>query len=103
MQTILFTGWGIKAHGFRAALAIGLSLFACGEAVPVDHPLDPLSREEIRAVVDVLKASGNVNADSRFSLLTLREPPKEEVLHFQPGSNFGSNPVKYRPAPVHSL
>ncbi len=53
-----------------------------------DHPLDPLSRDEIRATVEVLKSSGKVSDASRYSLVELREPPKEEVLGFRAGGDF---------------
>jgi primary-amine oxidase len=49
------------------------------------HPLDPLSKEEITATVAVLKASGKVSDSSRFPIIVLREPPKDEVLNFKPG------------------
>ena len=43
------------------------------------NPLNPLSAEEIKATVDTLKASGNYQAGYRFSEITLRMPPKDEV------------------------
>lgn len=52
------------------------------------HPLDPLSREEITATVDLLKAAGKVSEQSRFSTIVLQEPPKTEVLNFKPGDPF---------------
>lgn len=52
------------------------------------HPLDPLSKEEISATVEVLKASGKVNAESRFSTIFLQEPPKAEVLSYKAGAPF---------------
>jgi primary-amine oxidase len=52
------------------------------------HPLDPLSREEITATVDILKASGKVNNESRFSTIFLQEPSKTEVLSYKIGSAF---------------
>jgi primary-amine oxidase len=52
------------------------------------HPLDPLSKEEITATVEVLKASGKVTGDSRFSTIFLREPPKAEVLNYKTGDSF---------------
>ncbi len=50
------------------------------------HPLDPLSKEEITATVALLKASGKAGDSSRFPIIVLREPPKDEVLHFKSGS-----------------
>lgn len=52
------------------------------------HPLDPLSKEEITATVEILKASGKVNNDSRFSTIFLQEPPKSEVLNYKAGDTF---------------
>lgn len=49
------------------------------------HPLDPLSRDEIRTTVEVLKAAGKTSASSRYSTIVLKEPPKAEVVNFKPG------------------
>jgi primary-amine oxidase len=69
-------------------LSFRAGLFAPCQAIAADHPLDALSRDEIRAAVEVLKASGKTTQASRFSLITLQEPPKDEVLNFKPGSDF---------------
>src|SRR5712691_8681001 len=50
------------------------------------HPLDALSKDEITAAVEVLKASGKIGESSRFPIIVLHEPPKEEVSNFKPGS-----------------
>ncbi len=50
------------------------------------HPLDPLSREELAAVSRLLRASGRVSAGTRYPLIALREPPKEDVLTLRPGA-----------------
>jgi primary-amine oxidase len=52
---------------------------------PASHPLDPLTRDELGATVAILKAEGKLAEDARFATLALHEPPKEEVLAFQPG------------------
>ncbi len=52
------------------------------------HPLDPLSKEEITATVEVLKANSKVNQESRFSTIVLKEPPKTEVLNYKAGNAF---------------
>jgi len=73
------------------ALLFAACLLAPSKAIAADspaHPLDPLSREEITATVDILKASGKATDNSRFSIIVLREPPKAEVLAFKPGSAF---------------
>ncbi len=52
------------------------------------HPLDPLSKDEIAAVVATLKAENKATDSSRFSTLVLHEPPKAEALNFKPGAAF---------------
>ncbi len=49
-------------------------------------PLAPLTREEILATVRILKDAGKVSNRSSFSLISLHEPAKEEVLNPRPGS-----------------
>jgi len=46
----------------------------------VAHPLTPLSAVEIRAAVKIVRDSGRVPFGSQFSLISLAEPPKEQVL-----------------------
>jgi primary-amine oxidase len=54
----------------------------------IAHPLDPLSKDEIAAVVATLKAENKATESSRFYTLVLHEPPKAEVLNFKPGAAF---------------
>lgn len=51
----------------------------------VTHPLDPLTGPELRAVTRILRDEGRLTESMRFSLVTLNEPPKDEVARFQPG------------------
>jgi primary-amine oxidase len=51
-----------------------------------DHPLDPLTPDEIRAAVAVVRSSGKVGEKARFIVVTLKEPPKAEVLAFKAGN-----------------
>ena len=53
-------------------------------AEPAQHPLDPLTEEEYTAVVGVLKEADDTDLPNRYHLLTLDEPPKEEVLEWTP-------------------
>mgnify|MGYP001335433844 CR=1 FL=1 len=53
------------------------------DAIP--HPLEPLTAEEIAAAVALVRGSGMLSARTRFASITLHEPPKETVLHFQLG------------------
>ena len=75
------------------ALRIGSSFLICllaGAALAYpdnDHSaLAPLAKDEILAAVQILKQAAKVSNDSRFSLITLREPSKQEVLDPRPGS-----------------
>ena len=52
----------------------------------IRHPLDPLTTQELSAAVQILRASGKVEGETRIALMTLHEPPKVEVLRFKPGS-----------------
>ena len=49
------------------------------------HPLDGLTAPEHWTVYETLKASGKVDAKTRFPLIQLKEPPKEEVLAWKQG------------------
>ncbi len=51
---------------------------------PAVHPLDSLSKDEIVATVDLLKASGKISESTRFPLIDLKEPAKDDVLRFAP-------------------
>jgi Copper amine oxidase, N2 domain len=56
-----------------------------GAAVAVLHPLDPLTADEIRAAVAVVRASGRLGREVLFIRIELREPPKSAVLAFGAG------------------
>jgi primary-amine oxidase len=49
------------------------------------HPMDPLTTEEIAAVTRTLAKENLVGATDLYSLITLEEPPKEDVLKWKPG------------------
>src|SRR5438552_10091816 len=83
----------LTRHGLKSsALRIGSSLLICllasaALAYPDDDhsPLAPLVKDEILAAVQVLKQAAKVSSNSRFSLITLREPSKQEGLDPPPG------------------
>ena len=50
-----------------------------------DHPLDPLSADEITAVAETLRREQQLTDRWRFASIELREPPKETVKAFTPG------------------
>ncbi|MEJ8824620.1 primary-amine oxidase [Variovorax humicola] len=45
-------------------------------------PLNPLTDDEIKATVDVLKAAGRYQPGYRFTEITLKTPPKDQVWNF---------------------
>jgi primary-amine oxidase len=49
------------------------------------HPLDGLTGPEIWTAYEVLQSSGKVDEKTRYPMVQLKEPPKEEVLAWQPG------------------
>ena len=52
---------------------------------PTPHPLDPLTEDEIKAAVSLLKAEGKSTHYVIYSFIGLQEPPKDEVLAFKVG------------------
>ena len=57
-------------------------------AAVADHPLAPLTLEEIQAAVRIVREERGLGPKHRFAGLTLKEPPKEQVLSYQPGDTF---------------
>src|SRR5712691_3212495 len=75
-------------HAVEGGRAMGSSDVT--EARPVAaqaarHPLEPLTEEEIRAAVAVVRAQGRLSERARFPTVALMEPPKEQVLGFTEG------------------
>jgi primary-amine oxidase len=52
------------------------------------HPLDPLSAEEIRRAVTIIKDGGRSTPAMRFVSIGLHEPAKSAVEAFRPGQPF---------------
>ena len=71
----------------RLVVAAFAFLLIAHEAV--SHPLDPLSADEIRDTVSVLRDAGLTNTDTLYALIDLAEPPKAEVLAWHPGALAG--------------
>lgn len=61
------------------------------------HPLDPLDSNEIKMVKQVLLKENKARNDSSyiFTIINLNEPPKEEVLAYQPGDKFRREAYTY--------
>ncbi|OLO42441.1 tyramine oxidase [Alkalihalophilus pseudofirmus] len=57
------------------------------ESVIVNHPLEPLTPEELSLTTDILKKEKTTSA-FRFVSVTLLEPPKEVVLNFKEGDEI---------------
>ncbi|MDR2986578.1 MAG: primary-amine oxidase [Nocardiopsaceae bacterium] len=57
-------------------------------SAPARHPLDPLSAEEIRYAVKIIKDAGHSTEATRFVSVGLKEPSKSLVAAFQPGQAF---------------
>ena len=84
------------AHGPRVvtpvrSLPFWICLFGLAGAWTAraqSHPLDPLTSAEITVISWVLQADGRVQPAHQYPEITLREPPKSEVLAWRPGSPF---------------
>ena len=48
------------------------------------HPLEPLSKTEIRSAVSIIKDDPRVTEDVRFVTIMLNEPDKKMVLEYAP-------------------
>src|SRR5207244_12722180 len=49
------------------------------------HPLEPLTAEEIKAAVEIVRTERQLSERVRFVSVNLHEPPKDVVLHFKQG------------------
>jgi primary-amine oxidase len=60
----------------------------CAAIAPINHPLEPLTLDEIAAAVAIVRSQEPINAQFRFPCVTLHEPEKSVVLAFQPGDSI---------------
>ncbi len=89
-----FTGWSLLTAGLILILfTVGCSEKKSNEpkeSTPVQssfqHPLNPLSIEEIKLVKQVLLAERKVDTTFRFHVINLNEPPKAEMLKYKSGA-----------------
>ena len=72
------------AHTLVATLVANLGALGLASE-PAKHPLDSLTSEEYSTVVAALQEEDHVDLKSRYSLITLHEPPKDEALEWKPG------------------
>src|SRR5947208_5234622 len=54
----------------------------------VTHPLEPLTADEVKLAVTILRDSGKVTPTTRFVSVHLKEPAKEVVHRFHPGATI---------------
>ena len=74
----------MKSIIFRVVLLIVVLFQSYGVYAKAKHPLDPLSRQEIKEALSILSQEGLVNDKSRYEQITLQEPPKSFVKAFAP-------------------
>ena len=76
----------------RACVEILVLAFCCalacldGARAAPQHPLDPLTAEELLVVRDVLASSGRFSADTKFAWIELDEPAKAITERLEPGA-----------------
>ena len=69
--------------GFLFSVCLALpTMLAPLPAQQVQHPLDPLNFREYWAVLEILRADGKLDEETRFSMINLSPPPKDEVWEF---------------------
>jgi primary-amine oxidase len=73
----------MRSSTFLLTLAMVLAMAAPAPAA--EHPLDPLSYQEMWRALEVLRDAGHMDKDTRFSELRLKEPAKRDVLAWRPG------------------
>jgi len=52
------------------------------------HPLDPLTYAELEGVVRIIHESGHFHSDMRFVTITAKEPPRDLVRAYTPGTPY---------------
>ena len=75
-------------RALTVVLATALSAPSLARAQRVQHPMDPLSWQEMWTVLEVLTETRHLNDSTRFSLVTLQEPPKSTVWQWTSGQAF---------------
>lgn len=83
LQHLASTIYRVKRY--VAAVAVVFALAQPMWPQGTKHPLDGLTGAEMWTAYEVIQASGKVDAKTRFPMVQLKEPPKEEVLAWKPG------------------
>src|SRR4051812_22511330 len=76
--------------------SVAVAVVSCSFVLPAsaaaadapDGPLDPLSGDEIATAFKVIEGSRHLPATAFFPIVSLREPPKAEVMRWSPGEPF---------------
>lgn len=79
--------WLRRSGLFLAAVCIAVFLWSTVRAAEpkITHPLDPLTADEIKTAVSVVKKEKSLTDLARFPDLSLKEPNKVTVLNFKTG------------------
>ena len=81
VPVVMRGGTAYVSHDFmNQVFQSGLDKTFALERTP--SPLNPLTADEINAAVSILKASGRYQPAYRFTEITLKRPPKDEVWNF---------------------
>jgi len=64
-------------------------------AQEAQHPLDPLTFQEIWTVLEVLRDAGHLDEETRFPVVSLKEPPKDVVWAWSEGKTFPREAVAF--------
>ncbi len=75
---------GARKEVLAAALCCALACLDRAGAAP-EHPLDPLTAEELLVIREVLGKSGRFSPETKFAWIELEEPAKALVQGFEPG------------------
>jgi primary-amine oxidase len=75
-----------RMHQLRRTIV--MLLLTVAPAWAQQHPLDPLSRDEMTSAAKVIRAAPQFPSAGKFATLVLKEPAKADVLAFTPGTPF---------------
>ena len=66
-------------------ILLAIAIVSTPSVQAADHPLDPLSDDEVWQTLVLLRDAGHIDRNAKFSQLTLEEPAKRQVLAWRPG------------------
>lgn len=76
-----------RAKGWWNLPAVLLAVSPSALQAAPRHPLDALDASEIAATTAVLRSAGHVDDRTLLAMITLLEPPKADVLAWEPGDS----------------